>query len=94
MVDKKQENWIKRMEALERMIHGDDITDEMEAFSKETKAFMDRNDPSTVMEAQYIAIRLATIRNNDPAGFMLIINAALAVARRFAVPANTKERIS
>ena len=91
MVDKKQENWTKRMEALERMIHGDDITDETEDFLKKMKEFLDQNDPSTVMEAQYIAIRLATIGDNDPAGFRLIIDAALAITRRrYAIPTNTK----
>ncbi len=42
MVDKKQDNWTKRMEALERMIHGDDITDETEDFLKKMKDFLDQ----------------------------------------------------
>ena len=76
------ENWEKRMEVLQDMIDTDEISDEAHNFLSQIKKFLDENDPSTILEIQYMAIRLATIRNNDPAGFTLLIDASKVIAFR------------
>ena len=78
----REENWEKRMEVLQDMIDTDEISDETHDFLSRLKKFLDENDPSTILEIQYMAIRLATIRNNDPAGFTLLIDASKVIAFR------------
>ena len=86
-----RENWGKRMEVLQNMIDMDEISDEAYGFLTRMKMFLDENDPSTILEIQYMAIRLATIRNNDPAGFNLLIDASKAIAFRNNKIINVKE---
>jgi hypothetical protein len=84
-------NWGKRMEVLQDMIDTDEISDEAYGFLTRMKRFLDENDPSTILEIQYMAIRLATIRNNDPVGFNLLIDASKAIAFRNNKITNAKE---
>jgi hypothetical protein len=77
-----RENWEKRTEVLQDMIDTDEISDEANDFLTRMRKFLDENDPSTILEIQYIAIRLATIKNNDPVGFNLLINASKVIAFR------------
>lgn len=77
-----RENWARRFEALQEMIDTDEISDESHDFNKKIHAFLDENDPTTIMEVQFIAIRLATILNNDPKGFAKLLEVAKVIAFR------------
>ena len=86
-----RENWEKRMETLQNIIDTDEIGDEAYDFLNRMKKFLDENDPSTILEIQYLVVKLAVIRNTDPAGFNLLIDASKVIAFRNNEMNNLKE---